>query len=484
MNKNVKTIKRLVAFAVLFAWVAMLMPSYAVFAADDTLDALTPHRQEYGSAVGSLITLSDGKTVCQNYEYGYVYAELTADGRYSNKRDVGGMNIGADGKAYFVDMKDFILDRGADGNVQIVWDKLNEKYDKNVNYDVSYALDKIYAEYEKLCDMGYNCGIPTDSLSVWDGAVIKLDFYDGDSEYGFESPRVHVTTIAYSFLKDEAYMITGEFFNFYKEAKAGSLMEPISDPFEYELEGVKGMAQAFAQGILFLPDGDNQLMVRAGVRYNETTGELDALEIDFDELTRTEIIQPAIDASPFYGNKGLTVFDVQKKFHDKYYELLDSGFIPGIPDHEGILYWDSLYLKQAYVGSEGTGNAWGRTNMMLMLNPDDLEVYVIYGEILNIVDEAGMGLGNADRLGYPLSDPKTAEVNGYTYFYQDFSEGTIYSIENSPQLTRFVKGKNFAEIMEERENIEPNNPPFEKAYDGWFMNFLADILWKLFKIVL
>lgn len=482
--KNKKTIKKLIACLILAIWVFVPMASFSVFAAGETVDALTPHRQEYGNAVGDLITLSDGKTVCQNYQYGYVYAELTKDGRYSNKRDVGGMNIDADGKTHFIEMRDFILNRGAEAAVQPIWDKLNNKYGTSVKYDVSYALEKIYDEYQKLCNQGYNCGIPTDSLSVWDGSVIKLDFYDGDSEYGFESPRVHVTTIAYSFLKDEAYMISGKFFNFYKEAKAGSLMEPISDPFDYELEGMKGTAQAFAQGILFLPEGENELLVRAGVRYNEENGKLETLEIDFDELTKTEIIQPAIDASPFYGNKGLTVFDVQQKFHDKYYELIEKGFVPGIPDHEGILYWDSLYLKQAYVGSEGTGNAWGRTNMMLMLNPDDLKVYVIYGEILNIVDEAGMGLGNADRLGYPLSDPKTAELDGLTYYYQDFSEGTIYSIENAPQLTRFVKDKSFTEILEEKEEIEPNNPSFNKSPVGWFMNLIADLLWKLFKIEL
>ncbi len=458
--------------------VVMLAPvfTFTAWAADDTAakEALTPHREEYGKTVGEVITLSDGKTVCQNYEYGYVYAEKTADDRYSNKRDVGGMNIDADGKTEFVDMQAFILNRDADHDVQTVWKKLNTKYDKNVAYNANYALQKIYTEYAALCDDGYNCGIPTDNLSVWDGAVIKLDFYDGDSEYGFESPRVHVTTIAYSFLNDKAYMISGEFFNFYKEAKAGSLMEPISDPFAYELEGMKGKAQAFAQGMLFLPEkGD--LLVRAGVRYNEETGKFETLEMDFDELTRTEITQPAIDASPFYGNKGLTVADVQQKFHDKFYELVDDGFIPGIPDHEGILYWDSLYLKQAYVGSEGTGNAWGRTNMMLMLNPNDMKVYMIYGEILNIVDESAQGLGNAQKLGYPLGDQKTAEVNGLTYYYQDFSEGTIYSIENVPQLTRFIKGKTFDQIIADKGASKPNNPTFYYVVQSWFRRIFISI---------
>ena len=115
---------------------------------------------------------------------------------------------------------------------------------------------------------------------------------------------------------------------------------------------------------------------------------------------------------------------------------------------------------------------------------DEWEPSLIYGEILNIVDEAGMGLGNADRLGYPLSDPRTAEINGLTYYYQDFSEGTIYSIENAPQLTRFVKDKSFAEIIEEKEEIKPNNPSFDKSRVGWFMKFIADLLWNLFKIEL
>lgn len=468
MNRLKKNYKKLIACFVLLVWAFIPMFSVAAFADDASeAEALKPHREEYGNAVGELITLSDGKTVCQNYEYGYVYAEKTDDGRYSNKRDVGGMNIDADGKTRFVDMDSFILNRGADYDVQTVWNKLNSKYGTNVSYNANYALQKILAEYKKLCNEGYNCGIPTDQLSVWDGSVIKLDFYDGDSEYGFESPRVHVTTIAYSFLKDQAYMISGEFFNFYKEAKAGSLMEPISDPFEYELEGMNGTAQAFAQGMLFLPEkGD--LLVRAGVRYNEESEKFETLEMDFEELTRTEITQPAIEASPFYGGKDLTVEMVQQKFHDKFYDLVEDGFIPGIPDHEGILYWDSMYLKQAYVGSEGTGNAWGRTNMMLMLNPDDLNVYMIYGEILNIVDEAAQGLGNAEKLGYPLSDQKTAEIDGLTYYYQDFSEGTIYSIENVPQLTRFIKGKNFDQIIAEKGNTKPNNPTFFYGAQSWF----------------
>lgn len=482
MKSKTKLITRSVAILMVLVWV--LAPSFSLvtFADDGSVSALTPHREEYGKAVGELITLSDGKTVCQNYEYGYVYAEKTEDGRYSNKRDVGGMNIDADGKRTFVDMQSFILDRGAEYNVSTTWHKLNQKWGTNVAYSAEYALGKIYEEYERLCAQGYNCGIPTDLLSVWDGAVIKLDFYDGDSEYGFENPRVHVTTIAYSFLKDEAYMISGDFFNFYKEAKAGSLMEPISDPFEYELEGMKGTAQAFAQGMLFLPE-EGDLLVRAGVRYDEELGEFVALEMDFDELTRTEITQPAIEASPYYGGKGLTVADIQQKFHDKYYELIEDGFIPGIPDHEGILYWDSLYLKQAYVGSEGTGNAWGRTNMMLMLNPDDLKVYMIYGEILNIVDESLYGLGNAEKLGYPLGDQKTAEVNGLTYYYQDFSEGTIYSIENVPQLTRFIKGKNFEQIIEANSGMEPNNPTFFYKAQTWFTQLISNLLWSLFHIV-
>lgn len=475
---EVKTNIKIKIIAVLMlAMLAMAVVVPTVWAAEDvvTQEALTPHRkEEYGNAVGNVITLADGKTVCQNYQYGYVYAEKTADGRYSNKRDVGGMNINAQGERTFVDMQSVILGSGAGFDVQGVWNKLNTKYDKNVAYSADYALQKIYNEYSKLCEEGYNCGIPTDQLSVWDGAVIKLDFYDGDNEYGFESPRVHVTTIAYSFLNDQAYMISGEFFNFYKEAKAGSLMEPISDPFEYTLEGVKGTAQAFAQGLIFVSNSGD-LLVRSGVRFNAETEKFEPLDMDYDELARTEIIQPAIDASPFYGKKGLTVADIQQKFINKYYELLDKGFLPGIPDHEGILYWDSLYLKQAYVGSEGTGNAWGRTNMMLMLNPDDLEVYMIYGEILNIVDESAQGLGNAEKLGYPLGDQKKMEVDGLTYYYQDFSEGTIYSIENVPQLTRFIKGKTFAQILEEKGNNKPNNPTFFYSVQSWFEQIFRSI---------
>lgn len=474
--------KRLTALLVLLTWMIVPMSALPAFADGETVAALTPHREEYGSAVGELITLADGKTVCQNYEYGYVYAEKTVDGRYSNKRDVGGMNIDSDGRKHFVDMESFIINREAEYDVQAVWSKLNNKYGTSVAYDADYALQKIYEEYARLCEKGYNCGIPTDMLSVWDGSVIKLDFYDGDSEYGFESPRVHVTTIAYSFLKDEAFMISGEFFNFYKEAKAGSLMEPISDPFAYELEGMKGTAQAFAQGLLFMPE-NGDLLVRAGVRYNEESGVFETLEMDFDELTHTEITQPAIEASPFYGGKGLTVEQVQQKFHDKYYDLIDKGFIPGIPDHEGILYWDSMYLKQAYVGSEGTGNAWGRTNMMLMLNPDDMNVYMIYGEILNIVDESAQGLGNAEKLGYPLGDQKTAEVDGLTYYYQDFSEGTIYSIENVPQLTRFIKGKTFQDIIDEKGSEQPNNPTFFYKLQTWLTKWISDLFWKLFRVI-
>lgn len=471
MNIYGKTRKAIIAGALLLA---MMITPLAAFAADAAEEALKPYREEYGKAIGEVITLADGKTVCRNYEYGYVYAEKTDDGRYSNKRDVGGMNIDASGKTTFLDMEAFILGRGADFDVQSVWNKLNEKYATAVSYDADYALRKIYEEYEKLCAEGYNCGIPTDNLSVWDGSVIKLDFYDGDSEYGFESPRVHVTTIAYSFLKDKAYMISGEFFNFYKEAKAGSLMEPISDPFAYELEGMPGKAQTFAQGLLFVPD-EGDLLVRAGVRYNEETGKFEALEMDYEELTHTEITQPAIDASPLYGGKGMTVADVQQKFHDKFYDLIDSGFIPGIPDHEGILYWDSLYIKQAYVGSEGTGNAWGRTNMMLMLNPVDMKVYTIYGEILNIIDESAQGLGNAEKLGYPLGDMKTLDVDGLTYYYQDFSEGTIYSIENVPQLTRFIKGKTFDQIMADKAAQKPNNPMFYYSIQSWFQKIFISI---------
>lgn len=468
--------RKKIIMVLVLAVVLVPFTAFSALAEDDAqeIQALTPHREEYGNAVGEVITLADGKTVCQNYQYGYVYAEKTADGRYSNKRDVGGMNINAEGVRSFVDMQSFILGRGADFDVQGVWTKLNTKYDKNIAYDANHAISKIYDEYKNLCDKGYNCGIPTDNLSVWDGSVIKLDFYDGDSEYGFESPRVHVTTIAFSFLKDQAYMISGEFFNFYKEAKAGSLMEPISDPFEYTLEGMKGTAQAFAQGLLFLPEhGD--LLVRAGVRYNEDSEEFESLEMDFEELTRTEINQSAIDASPYYGGKNLTVLDIQQKFHDKFYDLIDDGFIPGIPDHEGILYWDSRYLKQAFVGSEGTGNAWGRTNMMLMLNPDDLNVYMIYGEILNIVDESAQGLGNAEKLGYPLGDQKTKEVDGLTYYYQDFSEGTIYSIESVPQLTRFIKGKTFDQIIEAKGAQKPNNPSFYYSFQSWFTTLFETI---------
>ena len=113
MMKNKNTIKKLIACFILAVWILIPMASFAVSAAGETVDALTPHRTEYGNTVGDLITLADGKTVCQNYEYGYVYAELTKDGRYSNKRDVGGMNIDANGE---VDTAQIVMQIPGDEN--------------------------------------------------------------------------------------------------------------------------------------------------------------------------------------------------------------------------------------------------------------------------------------------------------------------------------------------------------------------------------
>lgn len=476
-----KQLFRKAAILSLAVLMAMGIPSAGLIAhaaEADLSDQLIPVREdEFGEKVGPLLRLDGGKTVVQNFERGYVTAELISETQVQNKRDVGGMRMSEEGKREFLDLSDWIKGRGTDPDVRALWNKLAGDYQDNTDdfvprddqalaYNPAHALGKISEEYASLCEQGFNCGIPTDNLSVWDKAVIKLDFYDGDCEYGFEnSNRVHVTTIAYSLMKDCAYMITGEIFNFYRNAKAGSLAEPVSDPFEYTLDGKEGLVQTFVRGYIFQPE-KGEIIVRAGMRYNEDANKFESIALDYDDITETEIVQVAIDGNPYYGGKGFTVESVKDLFYDKYLDLIDEGFNPGIPDAEGIFYWDSELLKQAYVGSDGTGNAWGRTNMMLILNPDTKEVYKVSGEILNIVDESSQGLGTATKLGYPLFDEKTTEINGLTYTYQDFTQGTIYSIENSPQLTRFLKGVTFEGAIK-ANNITPNNPAFFYVLEPW-----------------
>lgn len=462
---------------------------------------LTPVREtEYGKFTDFIVV---GNTVYKNYEYGCVTATVGAGNSIMNARDYGGVNYNkSSGKMEFLKengeykLKSMILSRGTENGLDRVWNKLAEKFSSNIAYNTDYALEKIYEKYVKMCEAGYNCGIATDDLSIWDDSVIKLDFYDGDSKYGFDATnRVHVTTIAYSFLVDEAFAIHDEIFNFYKDAKAGSLSEPISDVFDYTENGVDGMVQAFALGYIFCPAGSGDLIVRAGTRWNFDKQEFEIIHLSYDELTKTQINDSSINDSPYYSGKGFYVEDqydsngkVTKKgiktlFYEKYESLIASGFNPGIPDHEGIYYWDAELLKQAYVGSDGSGNAWGRTNMMLILNPYDGQVYAVYGEILNIVDKAAHGLGNARSLGYPMSDPKTMEVNGLTYTYQNFyrpyytesTDSTIYTIEETKQLTRHVVGTTFEDLIAQNKTLKPNNPMYFYVVEPWLIALICII---------
>ena len=449
---------------------------------------------EYGAAGECVI---DGNNVYKNYEYGCVTAVLGADNSIMNTRDYGGVNYNKstkkleflkEGNDY--KLKESILSRGVEADVKAVWEQLAYKFDSDVQYNPEYALNKIYEKFAKMCDEGYICGIATDSLSVWDSSVIKLDFYDSECEFGFDATRrVHVTTIAYSFLEDEAYAIHGSVFNFYRDAKAGSLSEPITDQFAYQEKGVNGIVQAFALGYIFDPEGDGDLVVRAGTRWNKDTQKFEILELDYDDLTKTDITQEALDDNPYYGGKGFTVDDqldangkvvkegIKTKFYNKYLALIKSGYNPGLPDHEGIYYWDTELLKQAYVGSDGTGNAWGRTNMMLIMNPEDGEVYMVQGEILNLVDKASHGLGNAKLLGYPTSDEKTQVINGLTYTYQNFirpyyrteKESTIYTIENTRQLTRHLVGGTFESLIKDGAVEKANNPMYFYVMEPWLI---------------
>ena len=441
--------------------------------AEGISEGMTPSRKtEYGDKVGGLITI--GSKVYQNYTRGYVVADKISDTQVQNKRDFGGKNIDANGVETYIDMEDYIKAlTPVSTQVKDIYTYLYGKYGLDVAETVpevynqqaaSHILDKIYDKYKALTEQGYNCGIPTEGLSVWAGEVIKVDFYDGDSEYGFGDSRTNVSTVAYSFLKDEAFVIEGDIFNFYREAKAGSLAEPITDRFDYsyvdsiQTEGVEGQVQGFAQGYIFCPKDGGDIIVRAGVRWNGKKFEI--LELTKEQLTKTEIID--LEGNQYYAGKGLTTEKIQDLFYDKYLSLIKSGFNPGIPDHEGIYYWDGYLIKQAYVGSEGDGNAWGRTNMMLIYNPETEQVYMVYDKILNIVDKASHGLGNALSLGYPLGEMQTEEINGLTYYYQDFLEGTIYSIENVHQLTRFIKGKTFQQAVADnaKQGGGKRNPSF------------------------
>lgn len=489
--------------AVIIALLMILMAITSVFAVttyianadgavneDEISSKLTPIRDsEYGAAVDFTIV---GNTVYKNFENGCVTATLGADNVIMNTRDYGGVNYNkTTGEMEFLKvgddykLKDLILSRPVESGVDKLWEKLSDKFENDmvherIPYDKDHALNKIYEKYAKMCDAGFNCGIATSELSIWDDAVIKVDFYDGDSEYGFDSTnRVHVTTIAYSFLMDDAYVITGQIFNFYKDAKAGSLSEPISDTFDYTEDGVKGKAQAFALGYIFIPEGAGNYVVKAGKRWNSETQKFEILSLTYDELTLTPINDAALEASPLYKDykledyeeNGKKVKGVKTLFFEKYESLIRSGFNPGIPDHEGIYYWDNRLLKQAYVGSDGTGNAWGRTNMMLILNPVDGKVYAVYGEILNIVDKESHGLGKAAKLGFPVCDPTPTELNGLKYVYQDFyipseresepgKDSTIYCIEGTQQLTRHIEGIKFETLVKQNKVEKPNNPMY------------------------
>ncbi len=463
---------------------------------DEISAKLTPIRdKEYGNAVDFTVV---GKTVYKNYEYGCITATLGSDNSVMNARDYGGVNYNkTSGKMEFLKtesgdykLKDMILSRPTESGLEKVWNRLAVKFGSDIEYNKDHALDKIYKKYASMCDAGYNCGIATSELSIWDGEVIKLDFYDGDSKYGFDATnRVHVSTIAYSFLRDDAYVIKDEIFNFYRDAKAGSLSEPITDTFAYTENGVGGTVQAFALGYIFCPEGNGDIIVRAGTRWNFDKEKFEVIQMGYDELTKTDIDDASLADSPYYSGKGFVVEDkydangkmikkgIKTLFYEKYEELINSGFNPGIPDHEGIYYWDTELLKQAYVGSDGTGNAWGRTNMMLILNPYDGKVYAVYGEILNIVDKASHGLGNARSLGYPTSDPKTVEMNGLTYTYQNFyrpyyteeSDSTIYTIKETRQLTRHIVGKTFEDLMAENGKLKPNNPMYFYVVEPWLI---------------
>ncbi len=497
MNRVSKKTLILAILLIIFAFTSLFAVT-SVANADTASEAeisaqLKPIRErEYGNVVDFTVV---GNTVWKNYEYGCITATLGAGNSVMNARDYGGVNYNkATGKTEFLKengeykLKEMILSRPTEGGLEKVWNKLAAKFGSEVAYNKDYALDKIYRKYVSMCDAGYNCGIATSELSIWDESVIKLDFYDGDSKYGFDATdRVHVTTIAYSFLMDEAYAIKDEIFNFYRDAKAGSLSEPITDTFEYTENGVKGQVQAFALGYIFCPDGTGELVVRAGTRWNFEKEKFEILQLTYDELTKTEINDDSLADSPYYAGKGFVVEDefdsdgklikkgVKTLFYEKYESLIKSGFNPGIPDHEGIYYWDTELLKQAYVGSDGTGNAWGRTNMMLILNPYDGKVYAVYGEILNLVDKASHGLGNARSLGYPMSDPKTVEMNGLTYTYQNFyrpyyteqSKSTIYTIEETRQLTRHIIGYDFEDLMAQNKKQSANNPMYFYVVEPW-----------------
>lgn len=447
-------------------------------------ESLTPSRStEFGDAVGERITI--GNKVYQNFARGYVVADKISETQVQNKRDIGGKNINANGVETYVEMEDYIKSLSpVSTQVRDVYAYLYNKYGLDVaetvpevygQQAISHIMDKIYNKYKSLTLQGYNCGIPTEGLSIWDGEVVKVDFYDGDSEYGFGDSRTNVSTVAYSFLKDDAFVIEGDIFNFYREAKAGSLAEPITDRFDYtykdsiQINGIQGQAQGFAQGYIFCPADGSDIIVRAGVRWNEEREKFEVLELSKEQLTKTEIID--LEGNEYYAGKGLTTDKIKDLFYNKYLALIDSGFNPGIPDHEGIYYWDGYLIKQAYVGSDGTGNAWGRTNMMLVFNPDTEKVYMVYDKILNIVDKASHGLGTALSLGYPLGEMQTAEINGLTYYYQDFLEGTIYSIENVQQLTRFIKGKTFKQAVSDNasQGAGKANPSFYYVMEPWLI---------------
>ena len=251
-----------------------------------------------GEKVGDIIEVTDedaGTTVYyQNYQYGYMYTEDRSYYEY-----VALKNVDAEGKEAFIDDASIIARAGefstaqegetALSTIQAAFDAKGKTFDQEA---VAQAFkDKVL----ELVHAGYNVGVISSQVKVWNGAVIQ-DFANGDGNFSWAHGtnyvttqggrvRSRVTSLVYNIDKGEVYAMTGDSLNYFAW-NSGRLGQLESDRYEVtnfkmpgELYARTVEIQQFEKGLVWY--GENLGHAVYGGRYDAATGNVTYIPAPF-----------------------------------------------------------------------------------------------------------------------------------------------------------------------------------------------------------
>lgn len=188
---------------------------------------------------------------------------------------------------------------------------------------------------------------------------------------------------------------------------------PISDAFARENSKI----QNFTKGYLEIGE-KTKIVVGANI---DSEGEVTILD-----LSNQIFYNSAITKLPKSWN--VTPEELVTKFKAKYQQLLDSGFIAGVPSNEGIKTWTEYeqdadnefadgrgMLILALQSGGSTAKPWYDVTMYMVYNPVDGNIYLIKDNIMN-----GIAVFRS-QLGAPVGEAFT--YSGLTI--QNFQKGYV-----------------------------------------------------------